>query len=375
MKVLSCFDGISCGQVALSRIGVTDYQYFASEIDKHAIKVTQHNFPNTIQMGDIRNLVNIAASGAFGEVDLLMGGSPCQGFSNAGKQLGFVDPRSKLFFDFVAIKNFLKPKWFLLENVRMKKQDQDIISALMGVEPIKINSADFSAQNRVRLYWTNIPVAPWQDRGIVLRDILEHLPTDKKGEVVRERNPLLTLKGSGLVRVSTSGKLKRGSDKSGCLTAGGHSAGNHSDMDILVYRKPVQVNPDRSAGGSQPHIQNRVFDENGKSHALTASFAKQTNVQTYMKQIAHGFNNGYEKAVEKSPPLTTSSWQHNNFVAENSEMIWRRLSVRECERLQTLPDDYTAVVSNSQRYKAIGNGWTVDVIAHILKGMYDSAQL
>lgn len=357
MKVVSCFDGISCGQVALNRIGVTDYQYFASEIDKHAIKVTQHNFPNTIQMGDIRNLVNIAASGAFGEVDLLMGGSPCQGFSNAGKQLGFVDPRSKLFFDFVAIKNYLKPKWFLLENVRMKKQDEDIISALMGVKPIKINSADFSAQNRVRLYWTNIPVAPWSDRGIVLRDILENLPTDKKGQVVRERTPPLEVTQGGLLRVSTRGKLKRGSDKSGCLTAGGHSAGNHSDMDILVYDKPVQVNPDKSAGGLQPHMQDRVFDDRGKSHALTASFARQTNVQTYINQLGHGFNHGYEKAVE------------------NSELVWRRLSVRECERLQTLPDDYTATISNSQRYKAIGNGWTVDVIAHILKGMYDSAQL
>lgn len=280
MKVVSCFDGISCGQVALNRIGVTDYQYFASEIDKHAIKVTQHNFPNTVQMGDVRNLVNIAASGAFGEVDLLMGGSPCQGFSNAGKQLGFVDPRSKLFFDFVAIKNFLKPKWFLLENVRMKKQDQDIISALMGVEPIKINSADFSAQNRVRLYWTNIPVAPWSDRGIVLRDILEHLP-------------------------------------------------NHD----------------------------------------------YANSKTYMKQLAHGYNSGYEKQTDKSPSLTISSWQHNNFVSCGQPDDWRKLTVLEYERLQTLPDEYTQVVSDSQRYKAIGNGWTVDVIAHILKGMYDSAQL
>jgi len=289
MKVVSCFDGISCGQVALNRIGVTDYQYFASEIDKHAIKVTQHNFPNTIQMGDVRNLVNIAASGAFGEVDLLMGGSPCQGFSNAGKQLGFVDPRSKLFFDFVAIKNFLKPKWFLLENVRMKKQDQDIISALMGVEPIKINSADFSAQNRVRLYWTNIPVAPWQDRGIVLRDIFQ---IDGLENYKLNRTPSreqMWSNGNGTGYGNKDCKNITNSDKSGTLT---------TKVDRMSCAGLIEF-----------------------------------------------------------------------------EDFCRYLTPVEYERLQTLPDHYTSVISNTQRYKTIGNGWTVDVIAHILKGMYDSAQL
>lgn len=338
MRVVSCFDGISCGQVALERAGISVSEYYAAEIDKHAIKVTQRNYPRTIQVGDVKNMVQLASSGLLGKVDLLMGGSPCQGFSNAGKGLGFTDPRSKLFFDFVTIKNYLKPRWFLLENVRMKQADQDIISFWMGCQPIKINSADFSAQNRVRLYWTNIPVAEWSDRGIVLADVLE-------GDWQSER------------------------DKSYCIDAN--------------YWKGISVDQ---------------------------YFAKSRR-QIVFKQLGHGFNGGFEKALETSPTLTSNSWQHNNFVrtdkkgnlksndikagcltagahsgGNHSDMDkiafhkpiqgdkldiyeWRRLSVVECERLQTLPDNYTAGISNTQRYKSIGNGWTVDVIAHIFRGM------
>ena len=153
MRVLSLFDGMSCGQIALKKAGIPVTKYFASEIDKHAIKVTQENFPDTIQLGSVTDVT----TDQVGEIDLLIGGSPCQGFSFAGKNLNFDDPRSKLFFEYVRLLKELKPKYFLMENVRMSKKSQDIISEHLGVEPIVINSNLVSAQNRHRLYWTNIP--------------------------------------------------------------------------------------------------------------------------------------------------------------------------------------------------------------------------
>ena len=169
MNVLSLFDGISCGQLALNRANINYDNYFASEIDKNAIKVTQHHYPNTVQLGDVTKIEFIAS-----KIDLLIGGSPCQSFSFAGKQLNFDDSRGKLFFEFVRLKNELQPKYFLLENVVMKKEYQDVITQYLGVEPIKINSSLVSAQNRVRLYWTNIPnVKEPEDRNISLSEILE----------------------------------------------------------------------------------------------------------------------------------------------------------------------------------------------------------
>ena len=167
MNVLSLFDGVSCGQLALIRAGFINFKYFASEIDSHAIKVASHNFPSTIQLGDVRNL-NIDFN-----VDLLIGGSPCRGFSCSGKGLNFNDPDSRLFFEYVRILKLVKPKYFLLENVVMKQEYEDIISEYLGVKPIKINSALVSAQNRVRLYWTNIPFDGIEDKNIQLLDIID----------------------------------------------------------------------------------------------------------------------------------------------------------------------------------------------------------
>jgi len=177
MNVLSLFDGMSCGQIALNRLGIKYDNYFASEIDKYAMKVTEANYPNTRQMGSVEfiNGVNLP------KIDLLFGGSPCQGFSFAGKQLNFSDPRSKLFFEFVRILKETKPKYFLLENVKMKKESQNIITEYLGVEPIEINSNLVSAQNRRRLYWTNIPgVEQPKDKEIYLKDIIEGGGVDKE---------------------------------------------------------------------------------------------------------------------------------------------------------------------------------------------------
>lgn len=164
MNVLSLFDGMSCGQIALNRANIQYNNYFASEIDKNVIKVTQHNYPNTVQLGDVTKIEFIAT-----KIDLLIGGSPCQGFSFAGKQLNFDDPRSKLFFEFVRLKNELQPKYFLLENVVMKKEYEDVINKYLGVQPILINSHLVSGQHRRRLYWTNIPgVEQPMDMGLSL---------------------------------------------------------------------------------------------------------------------------------------------------------------------------------------------------------------
>ena len=276
INVLSCFDGISCGQAAINRAGIAYANYYASEIDKYAISVTQANFPNTIQLGDVTKV-----KGAdLPKIDLLIGGSPCQGFSFAGSQLNFQDERSKLFFEFVRLKNELQPRHFLLENVKMKKEYQDVISALLGVKPISINSSLVSAQNRERLYWTNIPV--------------NRLPENQNiciGDIV------------------------------------GVPVVNKSDKVIVVKN----IYPKNGQNGN-------VYALRGKSKTLSAGVGIKGN----------GIGSSNAPKIE----------------CNNTEG-WRRLTATECERLQTLPDGYTANISDTQRYKTLGNGWTVDVITFI----------
>lgn len=275
MNVLSLFDGISCGQIALNRAGIKYDNYFSSEIDKNAIKVTQHNFPKTIQLGDINNWHDWNLP----KIYLIIGGSPCQGFSFAGKQLNFDDPRSKLFFEFVEIKNELNPEFFLLENVRMNKNSEDIISEYMNEFPVVINSSDFSAQLRHRLYWTNIDINPWEIKSISFKDIEEH--GDHLGKYKANRTPSREIMwGNGI-------------------------------------------------NGKCPNLSKR-----GKSCALTT------------KQ---------------------DRWASAGLI--EFEDFCRYLTPVECERLQTIPDNYTDCISTTNRYHAIGNGWTVDVIAHIFKGL------
>lgn len=168
-KILSTFDGGGMGHQALKELGVPIEKYFASEIDKHAISVAMNNHPETIQIGDVTKV----KGSDLPKIDLLMGGSPCQGFSFSGKQLNFNDPRSKLFFEFVRLKNEINPKYWLLENVVMKQEYQDVISEHLGVQPVKLNSSKTSAQNRVRLYWANFEITEPEDKGIKLEDVLE----------------------------------------------------------------------------------------------------------------------------------------------------------------------------------------------------------
>ena len=273
INVLSLFDGMSCGQIALERANIKVNKYYASEIDKFAIKVTQENYPNTIQIGDVKEL----KEKDLPKMDLLIGGSPCQSFSNAGGGKGF-GGKSGLFWEYVRLLNKIKPKYFLLENVVMKKEWENIISDAIGVNPIKINSKLFSAQNRPRLYWTNIDVDNPVDKKIYLKDIIDNKVKEKY---------------------------------------------------YLSEKAISRVNRNKFGGRLDANINTE------KSKTLIAGYYKIPSDGTY-------FNDGYGI---------------------------RRYTPDECERLQTVPLGYTKTASDTQRYKMLGNGWTVDVIAHIFKNI------
>ena len=291
MNVLSLFDGQSCGQIALNRVGIKYDKYFAAEINQDAMFITQTNYPNTVQLGDVTKIEGCNLP----TIDLLIGGSPCQGFSFAGKQLNFEDPRSKLFFEFIRLKDELKPKYFLLENVVMNKEYENIITQYLGVEPILINSNVVSAQNRKRLYWTNIPnVTVPEDKGITLQSILNDGITDK--------------------------------DKAYCLTL---HAGTLRD-----YFKKSQSNV--------VYIPNENGKYEVKEGKINMSFSKGKNPNEVFR-----FNT-------KVP---------------NGKYDFRILTVSELEKLQTVPEGYTQCVSYGHSMNALGNGWTVDVIAHIFKNI------
>lgn len=225
-NVLSLFDGISCGQLALTKASVKYERYFASEIEAKSIRITQKNFPSTIQLGDVTQI----DSYTLPEIDLLIGGSPCQGFSLCGFQKAFEDPRSKLFFDFVRLLYELNPKYFLFENVPMKKEYQKIISYWLDCEPILINSADFSAQNRRRLYWTNIQIPPWKIINLAIKDILDETYEEKNDITWRVHNKI-----KGPRAVAWCAAHMRGlCEKARCLTYGGQEITNAGSTNVYI---------------------------------------------------------------------------------------------------------------------------------------------
>jgi site-specific DNA-cytosine methylase len=344
MNILSCFDGMSCGRIALEKLGIQVDNYYASEIDKHAIQVTKKNYPDTIHVGDV---TKVKGSDIPVEIDLLIGGSPCQGFSFAGKNLNFDDPRSKLFFEFVRLLKELKPKYFLLENVRMKQESQDVISEHLGVKPVMINSALVSAQNRVRLYWTNIPVESLpEDKGIVLKDILED------GLVDREKSHCLDanyFKGGNLKSYFEKNRRQ--------LVFSGHYKNN--------FRKLTPMECAGTHGYALGHIHRpcepKVLCGRIVGRKINPKTGKRDDYNPDLKTEQRL----EPRLDEKSGTLTTV--QKDNVVVTHP--TYRKLTPMECERLQTVPDNYTNHVSNTQRYKMLGNGWTVDVISHIFGGL------
>lgn len=345
MIVLSLFDGISCGRVALERAGIPISQYYASEIDKYAIQIAQKNYPTTVQLGDINNWENWNIP----LPDLIMGGSPCQGFSFAGKQLAFDDPRSKLFFKFVEIVNYYKPKYFILENVRMKKEFLNIISNHLGVEPICINSSLVSAQNRIRYYWTNIPnISQPTDTHIYLKDIIEHGVCDRDKSYCIDAN---YWKGGNLKQYFEKHRRQivyNHCDQNGYLDKKGHQSNNRIYTDR--GKSPTLITP--TGGGKQV----KVLHTSERGRRLTPDGTKRDDKCGKIVR-------GYEIRPDgKTCALTTV--QKDNYLTE--DYVIRKLTPMECERLQTLPDNYTLGISTTQRYRALGNAWTVDVVAHIL---------
>ena len=536
MNVLSLFDGMSCGRLALDRLGIEVDQYYAAEIDKYAIQVTQENWPETIQLGDVTQI----KAKDLPKIDLILAGSPCQGFSFAGKQLAFDDPRSALFFEFVRILKECNPKYFLLENVKMKKEFLEIITQQVGAEPILINSALVSAQNRQRYYWTNIPgVEQPENRGIVLRDILE---TESVSDEFRYSQKSIDYMNRGNEKWQQAGNRRADryeqtadKDKSFAITANWHKGVPYNYFKEEKQDKPIKVGmnveevkvrkhevdipslqyllremkveskktnkqiaeetnqpitkvehwfrtdssfaipgddvwlklkevlgihtevfdkpimefeyrdgvyetkqrvysdkgkaPTLTAGNTEQYIEThntpkvvagawrgRSLDKDGKnvdwksttpkqmlelrkdekSNALSQVTKDNVVVQSYRevrteeaKRLRReskqktGKDHTPFRAKELVPredgkvgPVTPGlnndhliSLQNEHLKDESSDVYWRKLTPIECERLQTVPDNYTASVSNTQRYKMLGNGWTIEVVAHILQNM------
>lgn len=368
INVVSFFDGMACGFVALKRDGIKVNKYYAFEIDKYTIKIAQKNHPEIIELGDVNNWKN------FQDIetpDLIIAGSPCQGFSVAGKGLNFEDPRSKLFFVFVDALNFWKEKnpsiKFLLENVKMKKEWVEVINQYTGVEPVEINSALVSAQNRKRLYWTNIEgVTQPEDRGLVLRDILEGGEVDRLKSYCVDAN---YFKGEN--EKSYFGKGRRQLVFNSIKRIGTASDINGHDILKRIY-SPEGKSPtlDTQTGGNrQPKVPVQFYlseDQLEKiKHQKGAKSIKRKvgSFEYTYKEGAIKFPNPLESKSQTLVAAGQSTSRSTTIIKD--EYHYRKLTPLECERLQTLDDNYTSGVSNTQRYKMVGNGWTVEVIRHI----------
>jgi DNA (cytosine-5)-methyltransferase 3A len=352
MKVLSLFDGISCARVAIERAGIPVEVYFASEIDKYAIQISKKNYPDIFQLGDVKNIRQSASEGLIfppnfrqekwgGGIDLLIGGSPCQDLSIAKKdRKGLDGERSGLFWEYVRILKEVKPKYFILENVAsMPKEAKELITKTLGVEPIMINAALVSAQNRKRLFWTNIPnVTQPEDRGILLKDILE-TGDGEAGRIIGRRINERGVRDDYNFSIKPQQRFEKNENpqKTNTLST------VEKDNVVYQYRRSYW----RETKG-------------GKVPTLTANMGTGGNNVPYIEQTSRGFNKGGKK-FNKVPTISTSSWQHNHKLNGI-----RKLTPIECERLQGLPDNYTEGISNTQRYKCIGNAFNVDVVAHIL---------
>jgi DNA (cytosine-5)-methyltransferase 3A len=293
MNVLSLFDGISCARIALDKLGISVDNYFASEIDESAIKISRNNYPEIIHLGDIRNI----NSSNLPQIDLLIGGSPCQDLSNAQNGLGLEGSKSGLFYEYIRLLKELKPKYFLLENVKNKWGEK--MSEIVGVPFLHINSAIFSAQSRPRYYWTNLSHPPFPTK---LNDetIASVLETNVSRVFYYDKNGLEEF-------IKTSAKNNK----------------KTQDGIIKIFDLPKEIIKDNER-------QRRVYSIESKSPTILAR-ADTTKILI-------------ESRIRKLTPL-------------------------ECERMQKIPDNYTIGCSNTQRYKMIGNAFTVDVIEHFLKGL------
>jgi DNA-cytosine methyltransferase len=387
MNVLSLFDGMSCGQQALERIGIKVDNYFASEIDKYAITVTMANYPNTKQLGSVINVNGYDLP----KIDLLIGGSPCQSFSFAGKRKGMstkdeqeiltlthylelkaegyeFEGQSYLFWEYMRLLNEVNPKYFLLENVMMGEKWEKILSKAIGVNPIMINSSLVSAQNRQRLYWTNIGLAPAgffgdlasiitqpKDKNILLKHILEDKVDDKYFINIEKNERLKKLLLNNKVQdgqLLDSYNQSIHTDKSICIST---RVSASSCTHIVHNMMPRSGDPKKGGTG-------HLTRTDGKTYCLDTGNTNAVEIKAGDYRNDEGFRwreNG------KTPTLMARAREDKYGVPMINTPKIRRLTPIECERLQTVKDSYTNYVSDSQRYKMLGNGWTVDVIAHI----------
>jgi len=331
--VLSLFDGMSCGRLALKRLGVEPDLYMASEVEKSAIKVSSHNFPGTKHLGDVTKL----SGKELPRPDLLIGGSPCQGFSFAGNQLNFQHPESKLFFEYARLLEECTPRFFLLENVVMKKEYEDAISKILGVKPVLINSNLLSAQNRKRLYWTNIPgVVQPQDRGVGWGQVRvwgekshKHFYTHKAMQwlaetSIKKKKPIAVHRADEKMQMLEANHHKKYSSQRFFAVA-------DDDPGLDPSRFPIYGSKEPDSSPIKIRLKDGVLvaHKDGQRHEITRR--------------------------GDLPP---------------GRFALRYVTPLECERLQTVPDGYTSGVSDTQRYRMLGNGWTVDIISHILSGAF-----
>lgn len=402
MKVLSLFDGISCARVALERAGIPVEEYYASEIDKYAMQISAKNYPYTVQLGSVTEIfagmfqsytkLDIEREKRNGGflyteslgIDLMIGGSPCQDLSIAKKnRKGLSGERSGLFWEYVRILNEVKPKYFILENVNsMPKEAKQVITKALGVEPVMIDAALVSAQRRKRLFWVGkwngkkyeqVMIPQPEDRGIFLKDILED--------------------GEG-IKYNRKDGAKEKLDKAGTLSASDWRGLNRNQDQTAVYQyrrtywretkggKVPTLTANMGTGGNNvPYIQgaasrtwpripngktrSKRIELNGipKANSMTLVQGDSMVAVPYIQQTARGYNKGGKK-FGKVPTLSTSAWEHNHKLNGI-----RKLTPVECERLQSLPDNYTEGVSNTQRYRSLGNAFNVEVVAHIIRNL------
>ena len=407
MNVLSLFDGMSCGQQALERSGLKVDNYFASEIDKHAIKVTMANYPDTKQLGSVVNVDGYSLP----KIDILIGGSPCQSFSFAGKRKGMstkdeqeiltldhylnlksegyeFEGQSYLFWEYMRLLNEVKPTYFLLENVMMGEKWEKVLSKAIGVKPININSALVSAQNRRRLYWTNIGLQSMglfgdlettiqqpKDKGILLKDVLEskidekYFLSEKMLDYFKKSSEIQKQKGNGFAFSVTDGN-KKGKT----VTT---KSGNRMDDEFICHNTmPRSSTTGKGGSGHLSRSDGKTYClDTGSTNAIEiikgARLHKMGNADTYIKIDKAGNVKANQDKASCFTAGGNSGGNHSDMdliVSQNTipgiSKI-RRLTPVECERLQTVRDNYTNHVSDSQRYKMLGNGWTVDVISYI----------
>lgn len=354
LTILSLFDGMSCGRITLDKMGITPKAYYASELDKFAIKETQANWPDTVHLGDVTKWREWDIDWA--SIDLLIGGSPCQGFSFAGKQLAFDDPRSVLFFVYVDILNHVKSVnpnvKFMLENVKMKKEHLNVITKYLGVEPVFINSALVSAQNRQRYYWSNWEVIQPEDKKVTWGDVRE--------VGVNAESYYYTEKALQW--------LARHSQRKGKTLDVWSNEEKAQMIEATHYKK---YSSQRFFGVIDvPEDMQRIGSMRGRR--INPKTLKRVDSDKSIKPLQH-IEFRYD---EKSNCLSTI--QKDNVVVPFTLpdripldfFFFRYVTVVECCRLQGVPDDYFKVSSNTQAYKMLGNGWQCDTIEHIFKCLF-----